>query len=127
MKQTKLKARVPAVLMAVLLAAISACGGNGYGGGPSGPPSGNLELNSGDVRPGAKYQHQFAKAGTFAYHCEHHPSMTGTVTVSDADLDTLVNVSITSNSAPFAGASVKTGGKVIWTNNASMVHTVTSN
>jgi hypothetical protein len=53
--------------------------------------------------------------------------MTGNVVVSDAALDTLVNVSIISDMAPFHAASVKTGGRVRWTNNNGLVHTVTSN
>jgi plastocyanin len=53
--------------------------------------------------------------------------MTGTVQVADAATDTLVNVSIVSSSSPFPAASVKPGGRVVWTNNTNMVHTVTSN
>jgi plastocyanin len=53
--------------------------------------------------------------------------MTGTVQVDAAATDTLVAVRIASSSAPFPAASVKPGGRVVWTNNTSMVHTVTSN
>jgi plastocyanin len=53
--------------------------------------------------------------------------MTGSVVVNAAAPDTLVNVSIVSSTSPFPAASVKPGGRVIWTNNTSMVHTVTSN
>ena len=38
----------------------------------------------------------------------------------------VVNLSITSSTAPFPAATVKTGGQVVWTNNTAMVHTVTS-
>ncbi|MEO8193984.1 MAG: plastocyanin/azurin family copper-binding protein [Gemmatimonadales bacterium] len=31
--------------------------------------------------PGATYTREFATAGAFAYHCQPHPGMTGTVTV----------------------------------------------
>ena len=33
------------------------------------------------LEPGATYTREFATAGPFAYHCEPHPGMKGTVTV----------------------------------------------
>jgi len=39
-------------------------------------------FDSGDVVAGAKYEHAFATAGTFKYHCIIHESMHGTVTVT---------------------------------------------
>jgi plastocyanin len=36
-------------------------------------------------------------------------------------------VSIASSTTPFPGATVRVGGRVVWTNNTGMVHTVTSN
>ncbi len=122
----------PSLLVAVLfaLAAVTSCGGgsNGYGTGPgNGGGGGAKELNSGDFGPGGTYSHTFNTAGTYHYHCIHHSPMTGTVVVSDATVATLVNVSIVSITSPFPGAAVKTGGKVVWTNNTGMVHTVTSN
>ena len=53
--------------------------------------------------------------------------MTGSVRVGDAVPDTVVNVTITSDTAPFPDATVRTGGRVVWKNNTGMVHTVTSN
>jgi plastocyanin len=32
---------------------------------------------------GGTFSHRFASTGTFEYHCAIHPSMTGTVIVSD--------------------------------------------
>ena len=129
--QLKKNAFIPALLLATGLAVAISCGGSGYGGGggnPAGPGGGgSKELNSGDIRPGGTYTHRFATAGNFHYHCIHHPMMTGSVLVSDAALDTLVNVSIVSSMDPFHAASVKPGGRVRWTNNNSTVHTVTSN
>jgi len=121
------------ILLAMILGAAASCNsGGGYGGSyPTGPGTGTgggaAELNSGDFGPGANYQHRFFTAGTFGYHCIHHAPMTGSVVVSAAATDTVVNVSITSSAAPFPGATVKPGGRVVWTNNSSMVHTVTSN
>jgi plastocyanin len=40
-------------------------------------------LNSGNINPGETYVFTFSDKGTFAYHCELHPSMTGTVTVRE--------------------------------------------
>jgi len=124
---------LPAILLAMALAAAASCssggGGNSHptdpGGGGGG--GGTAELNSGDFGSGGTYQHRFATAGTFNYHCVHHSPMTGSVVVSAAAPDTLVNVSIVSSTTAFPGATVKPGGLVIWTNNTGMVHTVTSN
>jgi len=39
--------------------------------------------NSGDLAPGKTYTFTYNTAGTFKYHCSIHPSMTGTVTVTE--------------------------------------------
>lgn len=125
----KISTWLPVLLLAMALGAATSCyssGGNSYPTVPDGG-GGALELNSGDLGPGATYQHRFAAAGTFNYRCIHHSPMTGSVVVSAAAPDTLVNVSIVSSTTPFPAASVKPGGRVVWTNNDNMVHTVTSN
>jgi plastocyanin len=38
-------------------------------------------FDSGNVDPGDNFEHTFDAAGTFAFHCEYHPNMEGTVTV----------------------------------------------
>lgn len=38
-------------------------------------------FSSGDIAPGASWTNTFSKAGTFAYHCSIHPTMTGSITV----------------------------------------------
>ncbi len=43
------------------------------------------ELNSGILEPGDTYIHTFNSEDTFNYHCEIHPSMTGTVTTKPAN------------------------------------------
>lgn len=39
-------------------------------------------FDSGDLAPGQSYQFTFTRAGSFAYHCQIHPSMRGTVSVA---------------------------------------------
>jgi plastocyanin len=36
---------------------------------------------SGDIPPGGEFTATFTKAGTFDYHCKHHPNMKGTIVV----------------------------------------------
>jgi plastocyanin len=122
---SKLRNPLLVAVLSLALAAASSC--NSSSSAPTGPGGGAKELNSGDLGPGAVYQHTFATAGTYAYHCIHHGPMTGSVEVNDNATETVVNVSITSSTTPFAAASVKPGGRVVWTNNTGMVHTVTSN
>lgn len=38
-------------------------------------------FDSGQLAGGDTFEHTFTDAGTFAFHCEIHPAMTGTVTV----------------------------------------------
>jgi plastocyanin len=42
-----------------------------------------LGPNSNDIDNGKSYSFTYTQAGTFTYHCAIHPSMTGTVTVTD--------------------------------------------
>lgn len=110
------------------IALVTAVGAASCGGGSGKPtaPGVTGELNSGDFGGGASFEHRFATSGTYPYHCIHHSPMTGSVRVGDAVIDTLVNVNITSDTAPFPDATVRTGGRVVWKNNTGMVHTVTS-
>jgi plastocyanin len=122
--KTALEKWLPVILLSVALAALSSCGSESSS--PTGPGT-EKELNSGDFGPGRTFQHRFAAAGTFPYHCIHHSPMRGSVVVSEAAADSLVNVSIVSDHVAFPAASVKPGGRVVWTNNTGSVHTVTSN
>jgi len=44
----------------------------------------NGAFDSGTLQPGQSYSFTFDKPGTYAYHCNIHPDMTATVTVSGA-------------------------------------------
>lgn len=39
-------------------------------------------FNSGDIPSGQSYAYTFMGAGSFAYHCQIHSSMTGTISVT---------------------------------------------
>ena len=69
------------------------------------------------MQPGDSYTHTFSSAGTFAYHCKVHPSMTGTVVVEAAA--TSPAPSVTGGDAepsplPNTGASSLTGPFVVF-------------
>lgn len=42
-------------------------------------------FNSDDLENGDTFEYVFKSTGTYSYHCEHHPSMTGTITVKPAN------------------------------------------
>ena len=44
--------------------------------------SGNL-LNSGNIAPGASFNQTFSSAGSINYHCNIHPMMKGSITVTN--------------------------------------------
>lgn len=121
------KSRLVAVVLAFALAGAASCRSGSTASDYPTAPGTTRELNSGDFGPGGTFQHRFTTAGTFAYHCIHHSAMTGSVQVSADAADSLATVSITSSSMSFPAASVKPGGRVVWTNNTQSVHTVTSN
>ena len=115
-----------AILVVAALAVTCKAGGGGYSSSTNPMPTAR-ELNSGDFGPGGTFQHTFATAGTYAYHCIHHSPMTGSVVVSPDAPSATASVSITSSVMAFPAASVRPGGTVTWTNNSGLVHTVTSN
>ena len=39
------------------------------------------QWSSGNIPPGGRYNFTFASAGRFAYHCQIHPNMVGTIVV----------------------------------------------
>jgi aldose sugar dehydrogenase len=62
-------------------AASGNAGADGYGGGT--PGNGSSGFNVGMLAPGATSNAlSFTSAGTLNYHCSIHPSMTGTITIT---------------------------------------------
>ena len=121
-----------AAVTIVALVAIASCSKSsspynpGTGGGGGG---GGLELNSGNIPGGGVFQHTFASAGTFGYHCTIHGlAMAGTVNVNASSVNDsmLVTVGSGGNNYSPATVDVKPGGHVRWIN-VGVTHTVTSN
>jgi plastocyanin len=49
------------------------------------------EFNSGLIQPSGSFTHTFQRAGTYPYHCDPHPWMTGVVIVKTATSTDVVN------------------------------------
>jgi plastocyanin len=69
----------------------------------------NGAFDSGTLQPGQSYSFKFDKAGTYAYHCNIHPTMTATVTVSGANASPSASPSASASASPSATASATTG------------------
>lgn len=81
-------------------------------------------LQSPQLSQGQTYQHTFATAGVYAYHCSIHTTMHGVIIVLPAQVSHLVSIS---NLAYVPAAiTVAMGDTVTWTNNDAVQHTVTS-
>ena len=130
MKPARL-ARPAVVLILLGLASITGCsnGGGGGGGGGVMNPTGD-SFDSGDMVQGRSFKFTFPTAGSIGYHCNHHPSMTGTVSVAAGQADSVL-VSIVGTSAlpgfSPSTAMIKPGGYVRWVNVDGALHTATSN
>ena len=113
-----------------LLVAIAACSNSTSNNYPTGGGGGGTtaELNSGNLSTGAGYQHTFATAGTFGYHCTIHgaAAMSGSVTVASAGADSVVVTIGPGTSYAPTTVTIKPTGYVRWINTGSP-HTVTSN
>ena len=68
----------------------------------------NGAFDSGTLQPGKSYSFKFDKAGTYAYHCNIHPYMTATVTVSGANASPSASPSASASASPSATASATT-------------------
>lgn len=78
--------------------------------------------DSGAVAPGGSYTHTFTVVGTYPYYCSIHPFMRGNLTVVSA----APAVDIKNFAFLPGDITVPAGTAVIWTNNDSSAHTVTS-
>src|SRR5215208_1352612 len=63
-------------------------------------------FDSGTLQPGQSYSFALDKAGTYAYHCNIHPDMTATFTVSGAS----ASPSASASASPSASASATSPG-----------------
>ncbi len=114
---------------ALIFAAASLAAGCSKNDKTTNPAAAAGPLSSGDMANGAVYPHRFFGPGMFNYHCARHPTqMKGSVTVSASApaSDSLMNVSIVDFSFSPNAITIPVGGKVTWTNNGSVLHTVTS-
>lgn len=121
MKPCSRRAAVALAFLVLMMVAVSSCGGGEQTTNPT-----PKELNSGDIAGGAQFQHTFASAGTFGYHCTiHGTAMSGTVTVAAGGAANAA-VAIGDNFYNPSSVTVAPGATVTWTNNGT-THTVTSN
>ncbi len=137
------RSRKLAVGFTVVLAAASllACTKNNKSSNPYAPaPAG--ELSGSLTATGAQYAHTFGTAGTYLYYCTVHPACTSlqgsvvVVSAATAIQHSSLAVTIDGGSAgPYGSTcsalsvpldSVHVGEQVVWTNNSSLPHSVTS-
>ena len=62
-------------------------------------------FDSGTLQPGQSYSFKFDKPGTYAYHCNIHPDMSATVTVSGASASASPSASASSSGSASLTAS----------------------
>ena len=89
------------------------------------------------MAPGTRWAHRFLLPGTFTYHCAHHPDLGGQVVVTGPpiveDLHKEIGITEDKPDDPTTWGFrpddliVTTGTTVVWRNNGTNKHTVTSN
>src|SRR5215208_915812 len=62
-------------------------------------------FDSGTLQPGQSYSFVFDKPGTYAYHCNIHPDMTGTITVSGASASASSSASASASPSAYSSGS----------------------
>jgi plastocyanin len=113
-------------LAAVLILAGCAKSSNPvYGGG------GGKILDSSTLAPGAQFSHVFASAMTVPYYCKFHGApggsgMSGIITVQAGGTAGKDTVSMVGMTFVPSSLTVNAGSTVIWINNSTLEHTVTS-
>ncbi|MFB6272967.1 MAG: hypothetical protein ABEL51_08755 [Salinibacter sp.] len=89
--------------------------------------TGGPTFDSGDIASGETFNFTFQDKGTEYYCTIHGDDMEGKVTIdSDADKSGTVNVSMENTSYNPQQVTIQPGTEVVWTNNDSFAHTVTS-
>ncbi len=86
--------------------------------------SNNGIWNSGDLTSHQTFSFVFDSSGVFSYHCIHHPSMTGTITVNPAPFDIQVNA--WDNFYSPQVVQINIGQSVGWVNRGAHLHTSTA-
>jgi plastocyanin len=72
-------------------------------------------FDSGTLQPGQSYSFAFDKPGTYAYHCNIHPDMTGTITVSGASASASASSSASASAYSSGSASASSSGSAMVT------------
>src|SRR5215212_4779176 len=72
-------------------------------------------FDSGTLQPGQSYSFVFDKPGTYAYHCNIHPDMTGTITVSGASASASASSSASPSAYSSGSASASSSGSAMAT------------
>ena len=106
--------------------------------------SGSHEIKADDgsfaspaMAPGTRWSHRFLLPGTFTYHCAHHTDLVGQIVVTGPpiveDLQKEIGITEPKPDDPTTWGFqpndliVTTGTTVVWRNNGTNKHTVTSN
>lgn len=86
------------------------------------------DLDSENLDQDDTFEQTFTEVGVFAYYCKPHPYMVGTVTVvNDSNaLSGRVTIDIVDFDYPQGDITVQLGTTVVWINQDSTIHTVTS-
>ncbi len=97
----------------------------------SNPVSGTKMFDSGSVGPGGTFTFVFTSAMIVPYYCIYHGGrggvgMSGTITVQAGGAPSRKAVSMAAMTFVPATMTVAVGDTVVWTNNSTVAHTVTS-
>ena len=121
--------RFPVVAFALLLLPGALANGGGHGGHGEGEPL----FDSGPIAVGAEYPLLLWREGPLAYHCHPHPWMTATVIVAAAQgppstwqVEIRDGRNLENYTYEPAVLYARVGDTVVWRNNGTMPHTVTS-
>lgn len=119
--------RVLSAGLLILVGTLLLAGCNGGGMGTDGSDTSGPSFDTGNIAPGGSFSFTFQGQGAEYYCTIHGDDMEGTVTVDeDADASGTVDVSMKNTSYNPKQITVQPGTEVVWTNNDSFDHTVTS-